>query len=106
LTLNCPTCGHAIDKVPRKALRDLKLEPQMRAIVDELVYSFPRFVTTERLIDILYDRRGDGGPERADMVVRARMSKLRLKLIGTGWTVPKYGDGTNGRYRLQPVEEK
>lgn len=106
--IHCPTCGHAMEakRASLETLSSAPFEPQLRLIIDALAKAYPRFVTTDFLLDHLYGGRQDGGPDNAESLIRTRISKLRKQLAPYGWTIPKHGSGNQGRYKLQPIEEE
>lgn len=105
MTLCCPTCGHEIEQVPAKALREVPMPHQERTILDALAQAYPRPTTLEHLAHCLYGDRADGGPDTGYQVVRTRISHLRKVLSALGWSISKYGYGSSGRYRLEKIED-
>lgn len=103
----CPTCGHALDKVPMVALGDAKLSPQLRMMLQELVDAYPRYVNRDSLFETLYGLDPNGGPENIANAVAVRIFHIRKVIEPLGWTIPrsKTGTGNYGRYRLQPIQE-
>lgn len=106
MTHHCPTCGHAIDEVPVKALCDGRMSAMQRKIVEALALAYPRSLTMPQLVSSVYADDIDGGPENAAGVLHILLVRLRKKLPQLGWTIPKNisGSGNWGRYRLQKIE--
>ena len=108
MSVLCPTCHRPMSAhAPVDALKDARLEPQCRLIVDLLASAYPRAVSLERIYDELYGFDPNGGPDNPSGVVAVRITKLRRQIEPYGWTVPyNRGLGGSGRYRLAPIEEK
>ena len=67
--MNCPCCGQPIDTTSVQGLSMIKLGPQERAILGELVRVFPDSVTNQRMQSVLYADDENGGSNYADKVV-------------------------------------
>lgn len=104
--LCCPTCGHAVEEVPIKALADARFSRTQRKILAALAKSFPRDMSLRSLVEDVYAEDPSGGPDNASRVIFVLVSRLRRTLPDLGWTIPKNntGSGNHGRYRLQKIE--
>jgi DNA-binding winged helix-turn-helix (wHTH) protein len=72
-------------------------------ILSTLIGAYPDKVERFELADAVYSDDPEGGPEHANTVLRVMVARLRRKLTGTGWTIPKMKTGTGeayGGYRL------
>lgn len=74
-----------------------------RIIFDTLARRYPRAISSPELVEEMYRDHYNGGPEQPERVMRVVLTRLRHKLAGTGWTIPKRrsGRGNVSRYRLE-----
>jgi hypothetical protein len=102
----CPTCNRPMEatRAPIEGLTSAVMGPIERRIVEALVRAYPRSITRDRMVDIVYADERDGGPDRAQVIMSILMGRLRPKLVQFGWTIPKArsGKGSEG-YHLEPV---
>lgn len=66
---------------------------QQRSILDILIGAYPRKVSGPSIIDAIYSDDPNGGAEYARTVVAIQMGRLRKRLAGSGWTIPKCRGG-------------
>jgi len=107
--LICPCCRQPMAAPPPMAgVLDGLRRPQHRVIAEALIKAYPRPLSRDRLIELLYGDDPDGGPEGAGNIVTVRIAHLRKELAPMGWTVNCNGRGRGyvGSYRLEPVERK
>lgn len=105
MTCLCPTCGHeTIQRAPIEGLTSAPLGRVERRIVEALARAYPGHISSDRLIDIIYGDKADGGPDNPRVIISVTMIRLRRKLPAFGWTIPKArsGPGTEG-YHLEPI---
>lgn len=103
MALCCPTCGHGLDDVPPAILKDLPLQRQVLLVIYELVDAYPRSVSVEKLIDTIWGKVADGGPDSPEKVLRTRISHVRKAIAPYGWSIPRMGAGSSFRYRLEKL---
>lgn len=102
----CPACGSTIGQAA--TVDDVKsaiTAPAHRIIFDALSRSVGASVRRDTLVDRIYGDRPDGGPERADVILKVQVSQLRRKIEPYGWTisVSKGGSGHLAQWRLIPT---
>lgn len=68
---------------------------QQRSILEILIGAYPRKVRGPSLIDALYADDPNGGADNARTVVSVQMNRLRKRMAGSGWTIPKLGGGNS-----------
>lgn len=75
---------------------------QQRSILDVLIRAHPRRVCGDSIIDAIYANDPNGGAECARTVLHVQMNRLRKRMAGTGWTIPRCrgGKGNVGFYGL------
>jgi hypothetical protein len=66
---------------------------QQRSILDLLIKAYPRTVRGSAVVDALYAADPNGGAEFARTIVSIQMHRLRKRMAGSGWTIPKLGGG-------------
>lgn len=78
---------------------------QQRSILEILMDAHPRRVRGDSIVDALYADDPNGGAEYARTVIAVQMHRLRKRLAGTGWTIPKCrgGKGNVAYYSLASV---
>ena len=100
---NCPCCGQPITgDVPAVVLKDARVGPTGRLILDELARIYPRGLDGRTLADRVYRNNPTGGPDSAESVIAVTMTRMRPKLLKFGWTVG--ANGQAGQIRLQRIE--
>lgn len=105
MTMHCPTCGHETShRAPIEGLTSAPLGPVERRIVEALARAYPRYISVDRLADIIYGNEAGGGPDNPRTTISVIMIHLRKKLPLFGWTIPKarVGPGSEG-YHLEPL---
>lgn len=103
---SCPTCGgHLGEAAKIDDVRAALTRPAWRTIFDLLARAPGRSVMRDTLIEALYGDRADGGPERADHVIKAHVSQLRRIIEPFGWTitVSRGGSGHLAQWKLIPT---
>jgi DNA-binding response OmpR family regulator len=104
----CPCCGLALPDTgaPTEYLLKTKLTKEQKKILKCLLDAYPSSVTRDDLIEHLWGRDRDGGPDRAWEIVYSYVFRLRLKLERIGWTVPRNSSGRSGTafYRLVKLQ--
>lgn len=102
----CPCCHRPMEaaRAPIEGLSSAALGPVERRIVEALTKAYPRSITRDRMIEIVYRGEVNGGPDDAPTIMSICMSRLRGKLMRFGWTIPKArsGPGSEG-YHLEPL---
>jgi len=75
---------------------------QQRSILEILIDAYPRKVRGPSIIDALYADDPNGGAEYARTVLHVQMGRLRKRMAGSGWTIPKLagGKGNVGFYSI------
>lgn len=105
--MECPCCGSSIERpvFPVDGLNHIRLTPKQRAILAAIVESYPKPVTAELLIEVLYGADPNGGPLTVRNVLAVHISRLRGIIEPYGWTVPtsRKGSGNAGLYRLEKI---
>ena len=82
-------------------LREMALGGQERAILTELARIYPRGVSHNRMVAVLYGNDPDGGSDNASQIVSIVMSRLRAKVAELGWSIPvAYKNGVHRLVRL------
>lgn len=106
MTVICPCCSRPMEaaRSPVEALASAIMGSVERRIVEALIAAYPKSITRDRMVEILYRDESDGGPTDAPTVVSILMGRLRVKLALHGWTIPKArgGPGSEG-YHLEPI---
>lgn len=104
---SCPCCGGFIgEAAPIEQVRESITAPAQRIIFDLLSRSIGYAVRRDAIIDRMYGDRADGGPETADLILKAQVSQLRRRIEPFGWTVSvsRGGAGHLAQWRLIPTE--
>ena len=101
----CPHCGQPMSKAPPALvalLAEIHLPRRERQIADILLAQYPRFASKSLLCGRIFDDEREEA-EWPGETVQSHISKLRTKLIGTGWSIE------NSRfvgYRLVHIERR
>ncbi len=109
MSVLCPTCHRPMNAYPPiEALKEARLEPQLRKIVDLLAAAYPRAVLVNAIFDSLYGEDPQGGPDNPGNAVKGRVSRLRKRLSPYGWTIShaNCGTGSEGRYCLVHLDRQ
>ena len=92
----CPTCGHPVSAqftAPSEIVAAARLTGNERRIVERLVRSFGKFVSTEALVQAAFGDRIDGGPLLAKENITVHVHRSRQKLKRHGLTIEGRGGG-------------
>ncbi len=99
----CPCCGGMMPPgpVPREEIVGrLETTSQVfRDVVRRLAWRPGHQLTSRELVDYVWRRDLNGGPDNADEVVRSTINWQRHKLETLGWTIVGR-TGPGGGYRL------
>lgn len=85
----CPCCHRPRTTIPLDALdaMDAVKKPRKEQLaLDAMIIAFPASVTSDRMMQALYEDVGDGEPETRNSLL-AHISKLRKKLRTVGWDI-------------------
>lgn len=106
MSIVCPCCGSDLpmQRASIEMLTHARVSPQQRIVLKALAEVYPDERATDELVNVLYGKRWDGGPEDPRRMIRAVIGHLRAILPAYGWTIPNYrgGKGNKGRFRLEP----
>lgn len=95
----CPICGHPVSArftAPSEIVAAARLTGNERRIVERLVRSFGKFVSTEALVQAAFGNCIDGGPLLDRQNVSVHVHRSRQKLKRHGLTI----EGRSGGRRL------
>lgn len=99
----CPCCGGLLPAgaVPREEIAGLVdcTSAVFRTIVRRLAWRPGHWVATAELVEHLWRDDPDGGPDRAEDIVRQTIGRHRKRLFRLGWTIEA---GWN-RWRLAAI---
>lgn len=106
--MQCPCCGSKIDapELSVESVSDIRMTPKQRKIVGKMLETYPRPVSTDALVDLIYGADPEGGPLTVRNVLAVQICRVRTALEPYGWTVPKTrrGRGHAGMYRLEKIK--
>lgn len=102
--MKCPCCGGEIEALEADMLLESDLAPLEKKIITAFIYHYPRKVSREQLVDIMWPY--GSGPDDEFNVLRSSMTRLRKKLTPLGWRIPdaRSGPGDNARYWLERLQ--
>lgn len=89
MSISCPCCGGPIspDAHPENLMPLVTCGAQ-RLMLRELIKLFPDYVSQDRLVDVVYGGRRDGGPvEDAHGNIQTYMHWLRKKISGSNYII-------------------
>ena len=105
--ITCPCCGSQIDdpSIAMEHLAGVALTPSQREILQIIVKSHPRPVSTDAMIDLIYGDDPEGGPPFVRNVIAQQISRIRPVVRKYGWMIPtsRSGQGRAGLYRLEKI---
>lgn len=106
-TFSCPCCGGLIGQAATiDEVRKAVTAPALRIIFDSLSRNVGQAVPRNRIADLLWGGRSDGGPETGYRNLAVQVSQLRRKIEPFGWTINRSlgGSGNHSSWRLIPTE--
>ena len=95
----CPACGQTLP--PSSSFADVALTPTQRIIVAAVVGSGQNGISLDRLHEMLYCDREDGGPDYVTLRTHIRDTNKKLRPEGARIASFNYGRGHHGSYRME-----
>lgn len=83
----CPCCGRPVDRPNVDMLASLRLSPQQRVILDYMAKHLGQWLTTEQLVEFVWNNARDGGPITANQCLSVQIMHLRRRLKGSGFEI-------------------
>lgn len=100
----CKTCGQTL---PRKKFCGMHFRGNRRKIIERIQKSGKHGVQTQRLYDLLYADKADGGPDTLN-IIHIYVCQMNKALKKEGWRIknltPGGGPGMQATYALEPLK--
>jgi len=99
---SCPCCGAQMSEPPPKeALEAIELGASEREVLSYYLDSYPRPLSTDRVIDRLWQLDPNGGPAGARNGITQRVWQINQRLRPLGWAIEPMGKDARQLMRVE-----
>lgn len=98
----CPCCGAQMASPGLEALRYVTLPRMERRVLDELIDAYPKSLSIQQLVNLVWADDPTGGPDTANNSISVYLHHIRRKLSDFGWSAGRI-PGSYAGVRLWPL---